>query len=466
MTKPWGNRVANPNAPTVSDRLQPQSVEAEQMVLGAMLQSAEAVGKVLEFLRAENFYRDSHRQIFLAVIALFERNEPIDLTTVREELFKQHQLEAVGGEYYLASLVADVTSPANATAYAKIVLEKALFRQLIATATEVIEDSYEATSDAQSVIDRAESKIFSLAERRLQKGFVHIEVPLKETFSVIEKAHEHEGGLLGVPSGFKDLDEYTAGFQRSDLIIIAGRPSMGKTALALNIARNAAVEHKLPVGIFSLEMAAFQLTHRMLCSEAKLDAHRVRTGKLADDDWQKLSICVGELYDAPIYIDDTAGISVLEIRAKARRLKSQYDLQLLIVDYLQMIEHHGLGRAENRQQEISQISRSLKQLAKELNIPVVALSQLSRAVEQRGEDRRPQLSDLRESGAIEQDADVVLFVYRPWIYTQRDEDEKKAEIIIGKQRNGPTGKVDLRFFREYSKFDDATRGDMGMEPVL
>jgi len=379
------------------------------------------------------------------------------LVTVSAELKKRKQLDEVGGSFYLTELAESVPSAANVDYHAKIVLEKSLLRKLITTATNIISESYSAEGDVFSIIDRAEQTIFNLSERRLRRGFVPIENILHETFEEIEKAHNRKEGVTGIPSGFDELDALTAGFHNSELIIVAGRPSMGKTAFSLNIARNVAVDYNIPVGIFSLEMANYQLAMRMLCSEARVNSHLLRTGRLPESEFPKLSIAVGNLAEAPIYIDDSPALAILELRAKARRLKAEKNIGLLIVDYMQLIQ--GPKNVENRQQEISMISRSLKALAKELDVPVIALSQLSRAVETRGGDKRPMLSDLRESGAIEQDADLVLFIYRAERYSQSLDDDTisqkgKAEIIIGKQRNGPTGTVTLAFINDYARFEN------------
>ncbi|MCA9733703.1 MAG: replicative DNA helicase [Deferribacteres bacterium] len=439
------------------DRLPPQDLTAERAVLCSMLIEQEAVGKALEILQPEDFYRRGHSEIYRTMVTLFSRTEPIDMLTVADELSRQNLLEEVGGNYYLTELSNAIPSAANVEYHARIVLEKALFRKLISISTEISQMAYESTEKATDLIDMAEQKIFSLSERGLRKGFQHIEPVLKETFATIENYHHQKGAVNGVPSGFHALDDKTSGFQNSDLVILAARPSMGKTALCLNMARNAAVDHGIGVGIFSLEMASYQLALRLLTAEAKVDAHLVRTGKLPKDDWKRLSIAAGRLSNAKIFIDDTPGISILEIRAKARRLMAEHRIGMIIVDYLQLV--HG-PNSESRQQEISRISQSLKALAKELNIPVIALSQLSRAVESRT-DKRPMLSDLRESGAIEQDADVVMFVYREDFYDQ-SQDDAIAEIIIGKQRNGPIGTVDLKFLKQFVLFTNLTRqeGDM------
>jgi len=436
------------------DRIPPQSIEAEMSVLGSMLLDRDATGKAIEILDEKDFYKDSHQKIFNASVKLYDRNEPVDLITLSTEL-KDH-LEQIGGSYYLTELAESVPSAANVEYHAKIVLEKSLLRKLINVSTNIAAESYTAKEDVFDLIDRAEQSIFGLSERRLNKGFIDIDPILHDTFEEIEKLHEQESGVTGVPSGFEKLDEMTAGFHRSDFIVLAGRPSMGKTAIALNIARNAAVEHKIPVGIFSLEMANYQLAMRMLCSEARVDSHLLRTGRLPMTEWPRLSLAVGNLAASQIFIDDSPSLGILELRAKARRLKVEKNLGILIIDYLQLVQ--GPGYAENRQQEISAISRSLKALAKELDIPIIALSQLSRAVESRT-DKRPMLSDLRESGAIEQDADLVLFIYRAEAYgVQFDEEgnslEGVAELIIGKQRNGPTGQVKLAFVDDYARFEN------------
>ncbi|MCR4439225.1 MAG: replicative DNA helicase [bacterium] len=449
-----------PPPPSNVDRVPPQSLEAEMAVLGAMLLQEEAVLKAIEMLDEQSFHKPAHRKIFRAALALHERNEPVDIVTLSDELERQKELEEVGGSYYLTELVERIPSAANVEYHAKIVLEKALRRKLIEVANEISVEAYEGEEEVYHLIDRAEQKIFRLADRRLRRGFVSINPIMHQTFEVIDQFHQRRGGVTGIATGFTRLDELTAGLQKSELIVIAGRPSMGKTAFALNIAYHAALNEGLPVGIFSLEMAAHQLALRMLCTAARVDQHLVRTGRLAEEDWPRLSLAVGHLAEAPIFIDDTPAINVLEIRAKARRLQAEHGLALLIVDYLQLVR--GPGQAESRQHEISMITQSLKALAKELDIPVVALSQLSRAVETRGGDRRPILSDLRESGAIEQDADVVLFIYRPEVYGT-GEQEGTAEVIIGKQRSGPTGTVHLTFVKEYVMFANPA-AEVGLMP--
>ncbi len=445
--------MTEPRRPTQEQRVPPQAVEAEKAVLGAMMLGEEAIARTVELLDETCFYRDAHRRIFEAIISLFERTEPADLVTVREALKGAGHLEAVGGELYLAELLDEVATTANVEYYARIVLESAIKRRMIGTLTGIIGEAYEAGEDASELLDRAEQEIFSLSERRLRRGARPLEEILHRTFELIDQAHARKGGLSGVPTGYKLLDEKLAGLQSSDLIILAGRPSMGKTAFALNVARNVGVDGGLPVAFFSLEMSGHQLAQRMLCSEARLDFHAVRTGRLPKTDYQKLSMCVGRLAEAPIMIDDSPSLSVLEFRAKARRLRAEHSIGLIMVDYIQLMS--GPRSAESRQLEITMISRALKSLAKELDIPVLALSQLSRAVETRGGDRRPQLSDLRESGALEQDADVVLFMYREeYYYRDKPEAQGKAELIIGKQRNGPTGTIPLAFHAEYARFDN------------
>jgi replicative DNA helicase len=441
------------------DRVPPQSVEAEMAVLGSVMMDNESIGKAVELIDASHFYKTSHQKIFGAALSLYEKNEPVDLITLSEELKGLKQLDEVGGSYYLTQLADSVPSSANVEYHARLVLEKAVLRRMIAEGIAIARDCYDAQGDPFEILDRAEQRIFSLSEKRLTRGFQHIDPILHDAFDKIERFHrERKGVVTGVPTGFTKLDELTSGFQPGELIIVAGRPSMGKTAFCLNVARNAAVDAKVPVGFFSLEMTDQQLALRLLCAEARVDAHGVRTGHLADNQWQKLSMCVGNLAEAPIYIDDSSAISTLEVRAKARRLKKEKNIGMVIIDYLQLMQ--GPRNAENRQQEISTITRSLKALAKELDMPVIVLSQLSRAVEVRGGERRPLLSDLRESGAIEQDADVVLFIYRSEFYGKAMDDhgesqEGKAEVIIGKQRNGPVGTVHLSFVKQWAKFENA-----------
>jgi len=446
---------------SIGGRIPPQAVDVEKFVLGAMLIDKEAAPKVLELLDATCFYNPTHQKIFQAMMALFEKGDPIDAITLVEELRRRGQLNAAEDPVYITELTMGATSSANVEYHSRIVLEKSLMRNLISSSSEVLSRAYNDTEDALDLLDEAESKIFQISERRMKKSFTPINRALHETFEMLQEIHGKHSGITGVPSGFPTLDEKTGGFQKSDLIIVAGRPSQGKTALALSIARNAALhkEKNASVAIFSIEMSERQLIIRMLSSEARVNAHELRTGRLHEDKWKNLSRNVGRLAEAKIFIDDTPALSILELRAKSRRLKAEHDIGLVIVDYLQLIQ--GPKNSESREREISMISRSLKALAKELDIPVIALSQLNRAVESRG-DKRPVLADLRESGAIEQDADVVIFVHRPETYgidTVKDDElgsipsEGIAELIIGKQRNGPTGIVRLQFHKEYAGFE-------------
>jgi len=441
-----------------SHKLPPQNIEAEQSVLGGILIENEAINKVMEILSAEDFYRDAHRKIFYAMINLSERDEPADLITLTNELRKINQLDSVGGASYITSLIDSVPTAANIEYYAKIIKEKALLRKLIETSTEIITQSYQDRGEVEEFLDEAERAFFQISEYRVRPSFYPIRYIVKESFKTIEKLFEKKELVTGVPSGFKDLDQKTAGFQRSDLIIVAGRPSMGKTAFCLNLAEYAAIEKRIPVAIFSLEMSKEQLVIRMLCSEAHVEGNRLRTGFLNESDWPRLTLAAGNLSDAPIFIDDSAALSVLELRAKARRLNAEHGLGLIIVDYLQLMK--GRARTESRQQEISEISRSLKALAKEINIPIIAVSQLSRRTEER-QGMRPQLSDLRESGAIEQDADLILFIYRDEVYNRSEDNPNrgKAEVIIGKQRNGPIGKIELAFLDKYTTFKELYKGE-------
>ncbi|MCI0372087.1 MAG: replicative DNA helicase [candidate division NC10 bacterium] len=450
------------------DRIPPQNLEAEVAVLGAILQDNEALLKAIDALRPDHFYKDAHRRIFDAALTLFGRTEPVDLITLTDELRRRGELEGVGGAAALAALLEAVPTAANVAYHARIVRDKALLRHLIATATDLVGMGYEDAESVDDVLDLAEKRIFEISEDKVSpRAFIPVKDILKGTFEHIERLYERQAHITGVPTGFGDLDELTSGLQPADLIIVAGRPSMGKTSFALNVAANAArADPPTSVAVFSLEMAKEQLVQRMLCTEARVDSHRLRTGKLGPRDWPELTKAAGRLSEMPIYIDDTPAITTLEIRAKARRLKAEGKLGLVIVDYLQLIR--GRGRVESRQQEISEISRSLKALAKEVNVPVMALSQLSRAVESRTPPR-PQLSDLRESGAIEQDADVVAFLYRKGFYQaqerarkseaaglteEADGEDRTTEIIVSKQRNGPTGSVFLSFLREYTRFEE------------
>jgi len=440
-------------------RVPPHSIEVEQAVLGAMMLEKEAVSKALQYLEQGDFYSTQHQVIFGAMVELFNEAQPVDQLSVIDRLKRDNKLELAGGAYYITGLVESIPSAANIEYYAQIVLEKSTLRKLISAANEIQSEAYEGKEDVFYILDRAEERIFALSERRLKAGFKKFEDVLSETFEYLDAIHNKKWDTTGVPTGLSDLDSLTSGFHNGDLVIIAGRPGMGKTALALTIARNAAVEWRIPVGFFSLEMADYQIAMRLLCAEARVDSHLVRTGRLPREQWSKLSVKSGELAKAPIYIDDSPSPTMLEIRAKARRLKAEKDVKVIFLDYLQLIR--ATRASDSRQQEIAEISRGLKALAKELDIPVVALSQLSRAPEQRGGDHRPQLSDLRESGAIEQDADVVIFVYRPVMYKKSREkegishdEEKKAEIIVAKQRNGPIDTVKAVFIDRYARFED------------
>ncbi len=441
-----------------SHKLPPQNIEAEQSVLGGILIENKAINRVMEILTEDDFYREAHRKIYSAIINLSERDEPADLITLTNELKRMNQLESVGGASYIASLIDSVPTAANIEYYARIVKEKSILRRLIQTSTEIITQCYEEQGDVEAFLDEAERAIFEISERRIKPSFYPIREIVKSSFKTIERLYEKKELVTGVPSGFKELDQKTAGFQPSDLIIVAGRPSMGKTAFCLNLAQYAAIEKRIPVAIFSLEMSKEQLVLRMLCSEAMVEGTRLRTGFLHESDWPKLTLAAGNLSDAPIFIDDTPALSILELRAKARRLNAEHGLGMIIIDYLQLMR--GRSKAESRQQEISEISRSLKALAKELNIPVIAVSQLSRKTEERT-GNRPQLSDLRESGAIEQDADLILFLYRDEVYNRSEDNPNrgKAEVIIGKQRNGPTGKIELAYLDKFTTFKDLYRGD-------
>jgi replicative DNA helicase len=439
-------------------KLPPQNLEAEQSVLGAILLENSALNKALEVLTPEDFYKESHRRIFSAILDLDERNEVIDLITITEHLRQKNDLEQVGGAAYLSALVNSVPTAANIRFHSKIIHEKALLRNLIRIATEIVTMGYEDTERVENLLDFAEQRIFAISESKTRPSFVPVKEIVKGTFEAIELLYEKKERVTGLPTGFKDLDEMTSGLQPSDLIVVAGRPSMGKTSLALGIAQYVGLERRGSVAVFSLEMSKEQLVLRMLCSEARVDAHKLRSGYLGKSDWPKLTTAAGKLTEAAVFIDDTPALSVLEMRAKARRLKAERGLDLIIVDYLQLMR--GRGEADTREQEISEISRSLKALAKELHVPVIALSQLSRAVESRS-DKRPLLADLRESGAIEQDADVVIFIYREELYHAAEENRGRAEAIIGKQRNGPVGTVRLAFIDRYTRFENLEQTSYG-----
>jgi replicative DNA helicase len=443
------------------DRRPPYSEEAEQAVLSAMLMDQDAVMRAAETLDDSMFYAERHRRIYRAMIALTETGSVVDPLTLADELARRGELEASGGKDYIGFLVDVVPTAANVEYHARIVREKSLLRRLIEASTSIVQSAFEGKTTAEELLDEAESRIFQVSQQRRREGFTRIKELLWPTMERIEALQRGGKTVTGVPTGFADLDELTAGFQPADLVVIAARPSMGKTALTLNIAQHAAIEAQVSVAFFSLEMSKESLVQRMLTSEARVDAQRLRKGMLRDDDFPRLARAAGILSSAPVYIDDTPGITMLEMRSKARRLKAEAELGMVIVDYLQLMQ--GPADSESRQQEVSTISRGLKALAKELNVPVVALSQLSRAPEQRaGEDKgRPQLSDLRESGAIEQDSDVIVFIYRPEVYfgpVDKDGNslEGRAEIIVGKQRNGPIGSVNLFFHKQYTRFESYT----------
>jgi len=431
------------------EKIPPQDLVAEQSVMGSMLLDKNAVVRAVEILRPESFYRDAHRFIYETMVELFDRGEPVDLVTVTDALRKAGKLDAAGGAVYLADLLNSVPTAANMEYYARIVEEKAVLRRLIEAGTKIVSDAFQATEDVDQILDQAEKTIFGIALKRIREGFHRIDSVIKGVLDKIDALYDKKGGITGIPTGFPDLDQLTAGFQNSDLIIIAARPAVGKTAFALNIAQGVAVKYKIPVAIFSLEMSKEQLAQRMLCSEAEVDAQKLKTASLSDTGWKKLTRALGRLSEAPIFIDDAASVTSTEIRAKARRLKIEHGLGLVIVDYMQLMR--GRNRVENRVQEISEIARSLKTLARELEVPVVAISQLSRAVEQRT-DRIPRLSDLRESGEIEQTADLVMFIHREDYYNPQSDRGNIAEVIIAKQRNGPVGTVELVFRKEIAKF--------------
>ncbi|PSL40017.1 replicative DNA helicase [Planomicrobium soli] len=432
------------------DRVPPHNQEAEQSVIGAIFLEPQSLITVAEIVMPEDFYRISHQKIFQTMLTLSDQGKAIDVVTVTEELSVKKELEDVGGLSYLTEIANAVPTAANVAHYAHIVEEKALLRRLIRVATSIVEDGFTREDEVGALLAEAEKKMMEVSNRKNAGDFIHIKDVLVKTYDNIELLHTRKGDVTGIPTGFRDLDKMTAGFQRNDLIIVAARPSVGKTAFALNVAQNVATRADENVAIFSLEMGAEQLVMRMLCAEGNIDAQIMRTGALQNEDWRKLTMAMGSLSNAGIFIDDTPGIRVNDIRAKCRRLKQEHGLGMIMIDYLQLIQ--GPGRAgENRQQEVSDISRSLKGLARELEVPVIALSQLSRGVEQR-QDKRPMMSDLRESGSIEQDADIVSFLYREDYYDKETEDQNVIEIIIAKQRNGPTGTVKLAFVKEYNKF--------------
>jgi len=435
----------------LKEKTLPHNAEAERTVLGAVLVDGSTFNSAAEILTRDDFYREAHRRIFDAMATLAERSATIDLVTVKEELARSSALEAVGGAAYVAGLTDGMPRIVSVEAWSRIIKEKAALRNLIHASNRIVQTCYEAEDEPAVILDRAEKAIFDIAEHRLRQGFVGIRDIVKESFRTIDQLSQSKELVTGLPTGFVDLDERTSGLQKGDLVIVAARPAMGKTSFCLNVAQYASAKTGETVGIFSLEMAKEQLVLRMLCADARVDAHRLRTGNLQEKDWARLAKAYADLSASKIFIDDSSSLTPLEMRAKCRRLKAEFGLGLVVVDYLQLVS--SPGRAENRQQEIASVSRSLKGMAKELSVPVVALSQLSRAPEARTE-KRPQLSDLRESGALEQDADVVMFIFREEEYKPTEENRGVAEIIIGKQRNGPTGMLKLAFLKEYTRFEN------------
>jgi replicative DNA helicase len=452
------------NISTLVDKLPPQNLEAERACLGSMLLDREAIEVALDVLSDEDFYSEQHRIIYKALLELYGRSTPVDIVTLTDYLRGSGDVDRVGGIGYVSSLLDEVPTSANIEYYAKIVEQKSLLRKLIRASSNVISLSYSSESDAYEIVDEAEKLIFDVTERKGVRGYFSMNEVIKDSITAIEKLFHRGDNYTGIPSGFKELDDLTSGFQKSEFIVIAARPSVGKTAFALNIAQNVAIAQELTVAVFSLEMSKEALTQRMLCSEARIDSQRLRKGLLRTEEWGPLTTAAGKLSEANIFIDETPGISDMQLRAKARRMQARHGLDLVIVDYLQLMT--SIRKKEGRTQEISEISRSLKALARELNIPVVALSQLSRAVETRGRDKRPILSDLRESGAIEQDADVVIFLYRDELYNPHTDKEGLAEIIIQKQRNGPTGTIELKFFKEFTRFENYERWGEQLEPYF
>ena len=436
-------------------KIPPHDIEAEQAVIGSMLTDKDAVISAIEVLREDDFYREDNKAIYAAILNLYNRSEPIDIITLKAELVSNGKFDSVGGLEYLAGLPEKVPTTSNVDKYIKIVEEKSVLRRLIKTANDIIELGYDPMQEVEDIMDGAEKKIFDIMQKRNQKGYSSIKDVLVDTFTQLEQLYNQKQHVTGVPTGFADLDYKTAGLHESDLVLIAARPAMGKSAFALNIASYAATRANVPVALFSLEMSKEQMVNRILCSEAMVDSNKVRTGKIEDDDWAKLAGALGTLSEAPIYIDDTPGISVMEIRAKCRKMKLEKNIGLVVIDYLQLVQASNNKRG-SREQEISEISRSLKILAKEINVPVIALSQLSRAPEQRP-DHRPMLSDLRESGAIEQDADIVMFLYRDDYYNEDSEKKNIAEVIIAKHRGGSTGTVELLWLGNYTKFANIER---------
>lgn len=443
-------------------KIPPQAVDLEEAVLGALMLEKDALTNVIDILKPESFYKDAHEEIYTAIVALFNNSEPIDLLTVTNQLRKTGKLDIVGGSYYITELTSRVNSAANIEYHARIIAEQAIKRQLIKISGQIQSDAYEDTMDVFDLLDRTEQELFEVTNSNIKKNYADMHSLMKEAFVQLEERRNQKDGLTGVPTGFSALDRVTSGWQKSDMVIIAARPGMGKTAFIVSALRNAAVDFKQPVAIFSLEMSAVQLVNRLISSEAELDSEKIKKGQLADHEWQQLVYKTAALTEAPIFIDDTPALSILELRAKCRRLKQQHDIQLVVIDYLQLMSgdtSKSGGPGGNREQEIASISRALKNIAKELSVPVIALSQLSRAVETRGGDKRPQLSDLRESGSIEQDADMVMFLYRPEYYGITEDENglsttNVGEVIIAKHRNGSLETVPLKFIGRFTKFMD------------
>ena len=445
-------------------KLPPQALDLEESVLGALMLEKDALTNVIDILKPENFYKDANKEIYQSIIDLFNDSEPIDLLTVTSQLKKNGKLEYVGGSFYVTQLTTRVNSASNIEYHARIILEQSIKRQLIEVSGEVQKEAYEDTTDVFDLLDNTEQSLFDISESHIRKNYSQVKGLMKEAIDELQAKKTRKDGITGVPSGFIDLDNITSGWQPSDLVIIAGRPSMGKTAFVLSMMRNASIDHEMPIALFSLEMSSLQIVNRLISSEAELDSDKIKKGNLKDYEWQQLLHKTDQLNNAKIFIDDTPALSILELRAKSRRLKSQHDIQCIIVDYLQLMSGEYGKSSGNREQEIASISRSLKAIAKELNVPVLALSQLSRAVETRGGDKRPVLSDLRESGSIEQDADMVLFIYRADRYDITEDEDGNltagvAEVLLRKNRNGPTGKVKLKFIERFAKFADMLSND-------
>ncbi|WP_026953905.1 replicative DNA helicase [Algoriphagus vanfongensis] len=459
-TPRFSRKKSNFDSPNSMGKLPPQAVDLEEAVLGALMLEKDALTNVIDILKVESFYKDAHQVIFRAILDLFTESQPIDLLTVTSQLRKNGTLEVAGGAFYVTELTSKVASAANIEYHARIITEQAIKRELISISSEIQKDAFEDTTDVFELLDKMEQSLFEISEKNIRKNYSDMKSIMREAFAELESKKHQKDGLTGVPSGFTALDRVTSGWQKADLVIIAARPAMGKTAFVLSVLRNAAVDHDKPVAIFSLEMSSVQMVNRLISSEAELDSEKIKKGTLAEHEWAQLVHKTAKLSKAPLFIDDTPALSILELRAKARKLKAQHDIQMIVIDYLQLMSGDSKGgNGGNREQEIASISRALKKIAKELMIPVIALSQLSRAVETRGGDKRPQLSDLRESGAIEQDADMVMFLYRPEYYGITEDEEHNStqgvgEVIIAKHRNGSLDTVKLRFIGRYTRFTD------------